>query len=284
MTWISSDSRVITTQSYALVLAFVLLFGSLVLSGCQPSESYCYTGINAKNTPRHFVVVERADEASYYVADESDWRLTSIYDSEDHLFDEAGNYIAPWPSCKNIDSFDDVQHFSLQDVEQINGKRIIMADPAPCETLLFSGETNIDTINLDKIDGSPQRKWITPRIGRLTLFVSEIYHFISRLRAELINIENIEDTSGVVYISHIAEEGAFSPENNSVDPVQPPRGGRSAFEGKGEKGDQPPFVLVRLWYFNEEAKTEAEALFGTEETEDSGYLCGDVYYGYFSEE
>lgn len=284
MTWISLYSRVVAIPLGALFWTLVLLSGALGLSGCQPTESYCYTGINAKNTPRHFVVVERADEADYYVADESDRRLTSIYDSDGHVFDGMGRYIAPWPSCENVDYFEKVRQVALQDVQQENGVVIVSPNPAPCETLLFSGETNLDTIIFDRIDSWPPRQWSAPGIKGATGLYVDIYHFISRLRAELTNIESIEDTFGVVYISHIAEEGLFSPENNSVYPYRPPPGGRSAFEGKGEKGGQPPFVLVRLWYFNGEAKTEAEALFGTEAMEDSGYVCGDVYYGYFAAE
>lgn len=252
-------------------------------AGCQPEESYCYTGINAKNTPRHFVMVERADRAEYYVADPSDQRLTSIYDTDEDYFDEAGNFLTPWPSCQNIDSFDDVQHIMFTEVNQINGKRIT-SDPAPCETLLFSGETNLDPVKLYAAEGLPARKWLAPRVENSTFFALSVYHFISWLNAKSIAVKNINDTYAAVFISHIAEEDVFSPENNAIYPYLPPRDGRSAFEGKGKKGNQPPFVLVRLRRFKNQAQPEADVFFGKEAMEDSGYLCGDVYYGYFGSE
>src|SRR5699024_9337012 len=126
-------------------------------------------------------------------------------DTDEDYFDEASNFLTPWPSCQNIDSFDDVQHIMFTEVNQINGKRIT-SDPAPCETLLFSGETSLDSVKLYAIEGLPPRKWRASKDNGSTNFYVEIYSFISRLKAELTGIEHTGHASGTVYLSHIVEE------------------------------------------------------------------------------
>src|SRR5699024_2022424 len=103
MTKTDDDIRMQGVWSTVAISMILFMLMALTLTGCQAEESYCYTGINARNAPRHFVVVERADEATHYVPDAGDERLTTIYGQEYTKIDDAGRYVEQWPSCGNMD-------------------------------------------------------------------------------------------------------------------------------------------------------------------------------------
>lgn len=247
--------------------------GLLLIVGCKVERIPCDTGLEGAKTPPYFHIVERADEADTYTVSLVDERLTLLSELFEFQVNEGGQVMLPWPSCRDLDGFDEVRYLHLQKSAEVY-RHLNESAQELCLGIPFIAETDLEDLSLYQRVDVPagneelgQSGW-GPGFGEggpPTMFIyGQVYPFHSTLIRTLSFLN--DDDEKMAYPKVFISQGL--------------EGKRATSNEEG----QPPHILIRLWEFRGDAADKAREILGVDEIQDESFTCVDLYYGYFANE